>query len=572
MLADLRALVNDVAETTGAEPPMLLTPDAPVLSDDALSCGERFYLIGLIGGKDVGKSALVNALVGREITPRTSHGPGTETAIAYAHAAQRRPLQQLLEREAPGRFSIITHDNDQLRSQVLLDLPDIDSHYAAHLELTRRMLRHMLFPIWIQSIEKYADRQPQELLSAVAAGNAPANFLFCLNKVDQLERREGAAAISELAGDYARRLAALLNLDQPPRVWMISAIQADAYDLPELRRRLDRQLASRSVDSSRQLAQRRQGSVLLDWIDARQLPRRRAAIDRLIEQTRDELAARVAGPLLDQAVNGLLDDPAYRLMLVDQLTQQRINRWPIVNVLHIAIATLLLLFRRRLPLDQQDALRGSGPLVRQHLRELHPQRPAALLQATFASLQNSAPLLGEIYGEARPWETRRAELAEAELAEQLAATIQRQEQTIRQRFARTWPFSGLVRTLLTVGALAWFAFIQPLLLAWITDSQALLPLAIELLGVTHLLESLAFLAVYYLVLWLAIRFATQRYVDRQLSRWRRADVEPSLSLAGAALEWTDSLLGPMLRQRNQLTELIERTETLRSADAATRAA
>ena len=49
------------------------------------------------------------------------------------------------------------------------------------------MLRHMLFPVWMVSIEKYADRQPQEMLRKVAAGNAPENFVFCLNKVDQVE-------------------------------------------------------------------------------------------------------------------------------------------------------------------------------------------------------------------------------------------------------------------------------------------------------------------------------------------------------------------------------------------------
>src|SRR5258708_10988406 len=70
--------------------------------------------------------------------------------------------------------------------QVLLDLPDIDSHWGQHLAVTRKMLRHMLFPIWIQSVEKSADRPPQELLMKAAAGNAPANFVFCLNKADQL--------------------------------------------------------------------------------------------------------------------------------------------------------------------------------------------------------------------------------------------------------------------------------------------------------------------------------------------------------------------------------------------------
>jgi hypothetical protein len=66
------------------------------------------------------------------------------------------------------------------------------------------MLRHMLFPVWVQSVEKYADLQPQKLLAAVTAGNDPANFLFALNKADQLA---SADAVEELRDDFAARIA-----------------------------------------------------------------------------------------------------------------------------------------------------------------------------------------------------------------------------------------------------------------------------------------------------------------------------------------------------------------------------
>src|SRR5436305_440264 len=142
MSPELDQLVSDVAELTGVAKPVWLEDDAPVLTD----AGGPFYLIGLIGGKDVGKSAFVNALVGQEITARTSYGPGTEKVIAYAHAEQARPLRELLEREVPARYVIIEHNIPRLLRQVLLDLPDIDSHWGDHVATTRRMLRHMLFP------------------------------------------------------------------------------------------------------------------------------------------------------------------------------------------------------------------------------------------------------------------------------------------------------------------------------------------------------------------------------------------------------------------------------------------
>ena len=191
MSNDIQQLVTEVAQVTGAELPHILDADAPVLRDEALKFCERAddppYLIGLIGGKEVGKSALVNALVGQRITDSTSYGPGTEIVVAYVHHDQVAAIKPLLDREAARRYQIVVHSLEHLRRQVLLDLPDIDSQFESHLELTRKMLRHMLFPIWIQSIEKYADQQPQKLLAAVAAGNDPANFLFVLNKADQLK-------------------------------------------------------------------------------------------------------------------------------------------------------------------------------------------------------------------------------------------------------------------------------------------------------------------------------------------------------------------------------------------------
>src|SRR4051812_27181099 len=251
MSAALEQLVNEVMDLTGAEKPSLYEDDAPVLSDEALAAGqgEGFYLVGLIGGKEGGKSALVNALVGREITKSTSFGEGTHVVTAYAHAGQQAALRELLDREVAGRYVIVTHDVPRLRRQVLLDLPDIDSHWAEHVEVTRRMLRHMLFPVWMQSVEKYADIQPQQLLARVAAGNAAGNFVFALNKVDQLVKQEGQEAANELREDYAKRIQRVLALGEPPRVFMISATHPGEHELPQLREKLGQEKSVAEVNT-----------------------------------------------------------------------------------------------------------------------------------------------------------------------------------------------------------------------------------------------------------------------------------------------------------------------------------
>jgi GTPase Era involved in 16S rRNA processing len=285
MRADLREVVEQLVELTGAAAPEVLGPEAAAPDAQALArqAEEGFYLIGIIGGKEVGKSALVNALVGQPITRPTSWGEGTQQVVAYAHAAHEPALQALLEREVGGRFQLVTHAIDALRRCVLLDLPDMDSHWRQHIEITRRMLRHMLYPVWMQSVEKYADVRAQELLKEVSAGNAPENFVFVLNKVDQVG---DAGAVAELAEDYARRLGAVLKLARAPRVYAISAVAADSHDLPELRRTLLRERSEQVVNQSIALAERRAADSVLEWVRDRQLPVLIERTDRLWSRRR----------------------------------------------------------------------------------------------------------------------------------------------------------------------------------------------------------------------------------------------------------------------------------------------
>ena len=129
MSEDIQQLISDVAEVTGSSAPAIMAADAPVFQAQPMRgpAGPSVYFIGLIGGKDVGKSALINAIVGMPISESTAFGPGTETIVAYVHKSQQAAVKALLEPIAPGRFSIVTHAIDRLVCQVLLDLPDIDS-------------------------------------------------------------------------------------------------------------------------------------------------------------------------------------------------------------------------------------------------------------------------------------------------------------------------------------------------------------------------------------------------------------------------------------------------------------
>jgi hypothetical protein len=573
-------LVADIIAATGAQGPDVLDESAPVLAEAALADDREtgFYLVGLIGGKDVGKSALVNALVGSAITDPTSFGPGTQGVVAYAHETQVEALRQLLDDLVPGQYRIVTHSIPRLSRQVLLDLPDIDSHWEDHVRITRRMLRHLLYPVWVQSVEKYADRRPQELLAAVASGNDPRNFVFCLNKLDQVAGDAANGALRELRDDYAERIAHVLGLGETPRVWGVSAIHPDRHDLPALRNALAQQKTHQVVRNARQLAARQKGLSLLTWIENQELPQRLAQLGRLAQAAEEEINDRLAQPLLDRVAPRILDDPALRLGEGDQLLTRRVARWPIVNIMHVVLEPIAALVRRRLGLSSPLGPVGAEDLVHRHLqslvaadaREQGPDasvvgRPLAqVVQSTFAGLRQTHPQLAQLYERRRLWETASAQSAEAELRQKLAATVERQRQVLQQRIA---PRRGILRAatrwLFTIGAVLWFPFIQPVVEAAVGGRNPAL-LLVSVIGVSYLLKNVAFLLAWFAGLWVALKWDTQRRVDRALDRWKRpTSLDPTLSLAGQTLDWLDGLVEPIRSARQRMEELVARSEELR---------
>jgi GTPase Era involved in 16S rRNA processing len=560
-------LVREAMELVGAAPPALLQDDAPVLHDAVVSAAEGgMYLVGLIGGKEVGKSALVNALVGASITPQTSHGPGTETVIAYAHQSQRGEIEALLAREVPGRYRIVPHANDRLARQVLLDLPDIDSRFVEHVELTRKMLRHMLFPIWMQSVEKYADVQPQNLLAKVAAGNDPANFLFCLNKADQVN--DNGAAI-ELRDDYAARVGRVLKLSAPPRVYLISAIHPEQFDLPELSKLLSREKSTQLVSASRDLAGRQRERSLLRWLGEQNLTGRAQEMGRLAEEASELAAQRIGVPLLEVAVPAMLEDSDYRAVMTDGVLANRVARWPLVNVVHAILSPLRLVVRENIS-SSRPGLAGAEALIDAHL---HPVQGsvATLVQTTFAQLHQSHQNIASLYENRRLWETMDAELAETRLRTNMAETIRRQRSQVMDRLAgRRGVIAPLLRFTLTIGALLWFPFIQPILAemlksgSWTQKLPDAALLAVTIFSTPMLLQNAAFLLLWYLFLWGWLLWDTRRRVDRLLSRWMSAEQpDPSLNLTTQTLDWLEDLLEPIRAAHERLASLVTRIEVLK---------
>jgi hypothetical protein len=555
-------IVRETMELTGVSGPELFSDDSPALAE---THDGPIYLVGLIGGKEVGKSALVNALAGAAITDETSHGPGTQTAVAYVHRAHQAEAAALLEQAVPGKFRIVAHDAGKLGGQVLLDLPDIDSRFTSHLEITRRMLRHMLFPIWIQSVEKYADVQPQNLLGKVAAGNDPGNFLFCLNKMDQIPPDQAA----ELREDFAGRIGRVLGLASPPRVYMISAKRPGEFDLPELSKLLSREKSADSLAESRELATRRRQRTLLSWLTRQNLPDRALQLARLDDHATDLLNQRIGIPLVETVVPRMVDDPVYRTVMTDGVFMRRVARWPIVNVLHTLLLPLRFVIRENAAAG--SFFGGEEALVDAHLK-IAGGSVATPLQSAFAQLYQSDPSIAGLYAGKKLWEPMEAATAQSRLRQELIEALRLQRETVLAKLSgKSGVIAPLFRFLLTIGALLWFPFIQPVLQILLTGKSVIATardvgiLAVQVFSAASLLQNAVFLIIWYALIWSLLRWSTRRRVDRLLSRWKSAEnADDSLNLTTRTLAWIDGLLEPIHRNRNATEDLVKRVETMRA--------
>ena len=127
----------------------------------------------------------------------------------------------------------------------------------------------------------------------------------------------------------------------------------------------------------------------------------------------------------------------------------------------------------------------------------------------------------------------------------------------------------LVRWTLTIGAILWFPIIQPVLEVMLqneftTTFRDGLILAVQLLSATYLLKSAAFLGIWFVFLWLVLRWDTQRRVTKLLTRWKALDgAERALSPSSAALRWIDELLDPVRAAREREERLVARADALR---------
>jgi hypothetical protein len=255
----------------------------------------------------------------------------------------------------------------------------------------------------------------------------------------------------------------------------------------------------------------------------------------------------------------MLDDPGQRMALISPATRRRMARWPIVNAIDSLLNPVMALVQKNLsksPTSSADpnSYLGAGAV-------------AGSVQAAFAQLHQLHPSLGEIYRDRRPWESMHADLSSAELTRRFEATVQRQRQMVMERVGGGSVILAPFRWLLTIGAILWFPIVQPILSVMLQENtwqftRRIGLVVVDSLSVSHLLQCTTFLLLWFGVLWMLLRFGTQRRVARIISQWKTMGGDEELSLPAQTLRWIDEMLDPIRRRREQIQRIVEKSDKL----------
>lgn len=165
--------VHSIDTTTTATPGSLF--DKP----------NRPLVVGFFGGTGVGKSTLMNRFAQDDIARTSVERPTSREITIYVHESVS--LTKLPDEFPMQRMRTQTHQNNQYRSVLWIDMPDFDSVEESNRDLVEHWLPHIDVVVYVVSPDRYRDDNGWRLLLEHGTQHA---WLFVINHWDRGDERQ----------------------------------------------------------------------------------------------------------------------------------------------------------------------------------------------------------------------------------------------------------------------------------------------------------------------------------------------------------------------------------------------
>lgn len=201
----------------------------------------RPLMVGFFGGTGVGKSSLLNRLVGEPVAEVGVERPTSTEVTLYVH--EQYPPRNLAELFPVERVHVREHRHDEYRHVVWIDMPDIDSVERANRELVFEWLPYMDWLIYVVSPERYRDDAGWRVLKDRGHRH---HWLFVMNRWD--------TGTADQHADFARILAG--EGFDGSLLLKTSCAAPDDDDFERIRAMIDRAVADHGLAKLQEIGER----------------------------------------------------------------------------------------------------------------------------------------------------------------------------------------------------------------------------------------------------------------------------------------------------------------------------
>ena len=192
----LDALAEAIAAGEGLGLDVSAAASARDLARERLRFPGSTYVLALAGGTGVGKSSLLNAMAGSDVSRAAARRPTTAEPVAWVPRVSRPEVAPLLA--WLGVREIREHDDARAAGVAVLDLPDLDSIAPEHRARVDELLPRVDAVIWVADPEKYRDAVLHDDYMRRWMPRL-ARQLVVLNKADRLGQEDAERLRRDLA-------------------------------------------------------------------------------------------------------------------------------------------------------------------------------------------------------------------------------------------------------------------------------------------------------------------------------------------------------------------------------------